>query len=61
LNTDEKQKLKREMMMMGYDDDSYDQEHDHNGQYVVEDEESSAVQGMTDEQIFKEQKKLFAA
>lgn len=37
LDTAEKLKLKREMMMMGYDDDSYDQEDD--GQYVVEDSE----------------------
>lgn len=34
LNTAEKQKLKREMMMMGYDEDSYDQEQN----YVMEDE-----------------------
>ena len=26
LNTAEKQKLKRQMMMIGYDEDSYDQE-----------------------------------
>ena len=69
LNTAEKQKLKREMMLMGYDESSYDQEQDNygnnnNGQYMVDDDDEGAqdgANGMSDEQIFKEQKKLFAA
>lgn len=39
------------MMLMGYDEDSYDQEQN----YVMEDD------SMTDEQKFKEQKKQYAA
>lgn len=64
LNTAEKQKLKREMMMMGYDEDSYgDQEHDDgaNGQYIVEDDDNSNGQAMTEEQLFQEQKRAYAA
>lgn len=59
LNTAEKQKLKREMMMMGYDEDSYgedgdghdDEEEQESANYIVEDDNSA---GMTDEQLFKE-------
>jgi hypothetical protein len=53
LDTAEKLKLKREMMMMGYDEDSYDQEEA--GQYVVEDSEE-----LTESQLFQQQKKAYA-
>ena len=51
--------MRREMMMMGFDQP--DEYGDQEGGYVVDDQSSGEEPQLTEEQLFAEQKKQFAA